>query len=120
MKKLLLVAIGLFAFRLFAGDYTHVKCSDGPYLYVLQQDDSKKPTIEEKMEKYYGAYQIEVKNPRYKPSIPYNLDELIEKNRKSFEVSYVQLSDLVRLKIYPVSDIARNKADKDFKVITSY
>ena len=87
---------------------------------LVVQNDDKKMTIEEKLEKYKGSFQIEVKNIRYKPNIPYNIDELIEKNRKSDRVSYVNIGTDVRLKIYPLSQVGKNKNDEKFEMITTF
>lgn len=88
---------------------------------LIQDDKNKnKLTIEEKMAKYHGSFQIEMKSERMKPNIPYNLDELIEKNRKQNEVVFVKISDNTRLKIYPQSEVSKNVNDKKFKVITGY
>lgn len=52
-------------------------------------DDGKKISIEEKLKKYEGTFQIQIKNPRLKPNIPYNIDKLIETNRKADETVYI-------------------------------
>ena len=83
------------------------------------QDDPKKTTIEEKLKKYEGTFQIQVKDMRYKPSIPFNIDELIEKNRKPNEVTYVPLGSAVRLKVLPLSEI-KNASGKKMEMISTY
>lgn len=75
-------------------------------------DDGKKTTIEEKLKKYEGTFQIQVKNMRQKPNIPFNIDELIEKNRKQNETVYVPLGSEVRLKILSVDEIKSNNFKK--------
>lgn len=87
-------------------------------LFSFFQGDDKKLTVEEKIKKYEGQFQIQVKDMRYKPSIPYNLDELIEKNRKQNEVTYVSLGSAVRLMILPVNYI--NKTGKKLETISTY
>ena len=59
------------------------------------------------LDKYKGTFQIQVKNPRMKPSIPFNIDELIESNRSNTEVTYVQLGTQVRLMILPKNAISK-------------
>ena len=78
-------------------------------LTVFGQDTTKNTnvTIAEKLKKYEGTFQIQVKNPRLKPAIPYNIDELIETNRKETEVTYVQLGTTVRLMVLPKSEIRK-------------
>lgn len=69
--------------------------------------------IEEKLEKYQGTYQIELINTRQHPLIPYNLDEIIEKNRDDNQVKYVSLGTNVRVKILPKSEITKPNFDKN-------
>ena len=78
-------------------------------LSVFGQDTVKNNnvTIAEKLKKYEGTFQIQVKNPRLKPAIPYNIDELIEANRKETEVTYVQLGTAVRLMVLPKNEIGK-------------
>lgn len=76
------------------------------------QDNGKKMTIEEKLKKYEGTFQIQIKNIRMKPSIPYNIDDIIEKNRKENEINYISLGTDVRLKILSVNDIKKNGGKK--------
>jgi hypothetical protein len=73
-----------------------------PFFAISQEKAQKKQvTIEEKLQKYEGTFQIQVNNPRLKPAIPYNIDELIETNRSQNEVKYLQLGTQVRLMILP-------------------
>ena len=66
-------------------------------------------TIAEKLKKYEGTFQIQVKNPRLKPAIPYDIDQLIEANRTETEITYVQLGSAVRLMVLPKSEIQKRK-----------
>jgi len=65
-------------------------------------------TVTEKMEKYRGIFQIQMKDNRLKALLPYNIDVLIEQNRSETIVTYVSLGTDVRLMILPKS-AARNK-----------
>jgi len=79
-----------------------------PVLAFSQEKLQKKQiTIEEKLKKYEGTFQIQVSDPRLKPSIPYNIDELIENNRSQNEVKYLQLGTQVRLMILPKNQVKR-------------
>lgn len=82
------------------------------HLTYIVFDDGKKITIEEKLKKYQGTFQIQVKNMRMKPNIPYNIDELIEKNRKQNETVYISLGTNVRLKILSLNEIKNNSLQK--------
>lgn len=82
-------------------------------------EDGNKLTIEEKLKKYAGTFQIQVKDLRYKPNIPYNIDELIEKNRKQSETVYITLGSAVRLKIFSLDEI-KNNSNKKIELITPY
>jgi hypothetical protein len=75
-------------------------------------DDGRKITIEEKLKKYEGTFQIQIKDPRLKPNIPYNIDELIENNRKQNETVYINLGSQVRLKIFSLAEIQSNSGKK--------
>lgn len=74
--------------------------------FSQEKNPKKEITIEEKLDKYKGTFQIQVKNPRMKPSIPFNIDEMIESNRSNTEVTYVQLGTQVRLMILPKNAIS--------------
>jgi len=82
-------------------------------------DDGKKMTIEEKIKKYEGTFQIQVKDLRYNPNIPYNIDELIEKNRKQNETVYILLGSAVRLKILSLDEIKTNSGKK-IEIISTF
>ncbi|MCD6019680.1 MAG: hypothetical protein K0S53_2801 [Bacteroidetes bacterium] len=73
-------------------------------------------TIEEKLHALQGTIQIQVRSMRYKPSIPYNIDEIVEKNRKNNDVVYIELGTDVRLKIFPKSHVA----DKKMELISTF
>lgn len=94
MKNLLL----LFCFFVFS-------------VTVLGQEKNKNSnlTITEKLKKYEGTFQIQVKNPRLKPAIPYNIDELIEANRTETEIKYIQLGTEVRLMVLPKKAIQKKE-----------
>lgn len=79
---------------------------------LLVFDNGKQMTIEEKLKKYQGTFQIQVKSMRQKPNIPYNIDELIEKNRKQSETVYISLGSEVRLKILSLDEIKSNSFKK--------
>lgn len=78
---------------------------------VFGQETSKNDnlTITEKLKKYEGTFQIQVKNPRLKPAIPYNIDQLIEANRTETQVTYVSLGSAVRLMVLPKSEIQKKR-----------
>jgi hypothetical protein len=82
-------------------------------------DDGKQVNIEDKIKKYEGTFQIQVKDIRCKPSIPYNIDELIEKNRKQTETVYINLGSAVRLKILSLDEIKKNN-NKKIDLISAY
>lgn len=77
--------------------------------FAQEKSSHKEITIEEKLDKYKDTFQIQVKDIRMKPSIPYNIDELIESNRAENKVTYVQLGTQVRLMILPKSEILKKK-----------
>lgn len=83
------------------------------------KDNGNKMTIEEKLKKYEGAFQIQVKSMRMKPSIPYNIDELIEKNRKQDENVIISLGTDVRLKVFSVSE-AKSNTGKEIPMIVQF
>lgn len=72
-----------------------------------QTAKSSQIPIEEKLKKYEGTYQVQVINSRQHPSIPYNLDEIILKNRDKKKIVYVQLGSQVRLEILPEEEITK-------------
>jgi hypothetical protein len=74
-----------------------------------QDNKTKQLTIEQKLEKHKDTFQIQVKDSRQKPSIPFNIDEIIELNRKENEVSYVQLGTMVRIMILPKKEILKKR-----------
>lgn len=82
-------------------------------------DNGKKMTIEEKIKKHEGTFQIQVKDLRYKPNIPYNIDEIIEKNRKQNETVYISLGSAVRLKILSLNEIKGN-LNKKMDLISTF
>lgn len=82
-------------------------------------DNGKKMTVEEKIKKYEGTFQIQVKDLRYKPNIPYNIDEIIEKNRKQNETVYINLGSAVRLKILSLNEIKSN-SNKKMELISTF
>lgn len=82
-------------------------------------DDGKKMTIEEKIKKYEGSFQIQVKDLRYKPNIPYNIDEIIENNQKQNETVYISLGSAVRLKILSLNEIKAN-SNKKMDLISTF
>lgn len=77
--------------------------------FAQEKGSQKEIAIEEKLKKYEGTFQIQVKNPRMKPSIPYNIDQLIESNRTENKVTYVQLGTEVRLMVLPKSEISKKR-----------
>ncbi|MCG2612164.1 hypothetical protein LZZ90_11665 [Flavobacterium sp. SM15] len=77
-------------------------------LFAQEKNKSNGLSIDEKLKKYEGTFQIQVKNPRSKPAIPYNIDEIIEQNRSENQVKYVQLGTEVRLMILPKKGIQKN------------
>lgn len=82
---------------------------------VSQAQQTVKPggiPIEEKLKKFEGTYQIQVINSRQHPLIPYNLDEIIEKNRDKQKIVYVQLGTQVRLEILPEDEIRKSNFKK--------
>jgi hypothetical protein len=89
------------------------------FAHVNFPDDGNKMTIEEKIKKYEGTFQIQVINMRLKPSIPYNIDELIEKNRKQNETVYITLGSSVRLKILSLNEIKIN-GNKKIDLISTF
>lgn len=82
-----------------------------------EKPQNKQVTIEEKLKKYEGTFQIQVSDSRLKPSIPYNIDELIENNRSQNEVKYVQLGTQVRLMILPKNQL---KGKSQLPMISTY
>src|ERR1700741_1540549 len=99
MKKQNQIFLFLLCFSLIVSMKTNLQAActikgskqEAAFSISKQDDGKKKVTIEEKLEKYHGAFQIEVTNIRMKPGIPYNIDELIENNRKENEITYVSL-----------------------------
>lgn len=63
--------------------------------------------------KIKGTYQIQMVNTRDLPSIPYNLEQMVEEKRDKDKVVYIKLSDFVRVKVLPKSEIEK----KDFKPV---
>ena len=89
-----------------------------PIFAISQEKPQKKQvTIEEKLQKYEGTFQIQVSDPRLKPAIPYNIDELIENNRSQNEVKYLQLGTQVRLMILPKNHV---KEKSKLPMISTY
>jgi hypothetical protein len=89
-----------------------------PIFAISQEKPQKKQvTIEEKLQKYEGTFQIQVNDPRLKPAIPYNIDELIENNRSQNEVKYLQLGTQVRLMILPKNQV---KGKSKLPMISTY
>jgi hypothetical protein len=84
-------------------------------IFAISQ--KKQVTIEEKLQKYEGTFQIQVSDPRLKPAIPYNIDELIENNRSQNEVKYLQLGTQVRLMILPKNQV---KGKSKLPMISTY
>ncbi len=76
-------------------------------------NNKEQKSIEEKLAKYQGTYQIELINTRQHPLIPYNLDEIIEKNRDKTQTKYVSLGTNVRLKILSESEVNKSNFDKN-------
>jgi hypothetical protein len=72
--------------------------------------NEKKLTLSEKLKKYEGSFQIQQKDMRLKPILPYNIDELIENNRTENEVKYVNLGEGLRIMVLPKNRL--NKGEK--------
>jgi hypothetical protein len=87
------------------------------FAFSQEKNQKKEVTIEEKLQKYEGTFQIQVVNPRLKPAIPYNIDELIENNRSQNEVKYLQLGTQVRLMILPKNHV---KGKSKLPMISTY
>lgn len=54
-----------------------------------------------------ATYQIQLTNPRVKPSIPGNIEELVEKHRDANKIIYFSLGTAVRVKVLPLSEIKK-------------
>jgi hypothetical protein len=68
-----------------------------------------KLTLDEKLKKYEGTFQIQQKDMRLKPILPYNFDELIENNRTENEVKYVNLGEGLRIMVLPKNKIGKGE-----------
>lgn len=58
-----------------------------------------------------GTYTIQMINTRDLPSIPYDLETRVNSKRDKNKIVYLKLSDYVRVKILPKSEIEKS----DFK-----
>lgn len=74
-------------------------------------------TIEQKIEKYKGVFQIQVKDSRQKANIPYNIDEIIDANQKENKINYVQLGTMVRVMILPKNTLYKKN---DLELFSTY
>lgn len=73
-----------------------------------KQDDKKPAPQENDISKTYafdGTYQLEIINTRYMPVLPGNLMNIIRDNRHETNTVYVQINNMLRVKILPKSEI---------------
>ncbi|MDF2448071.1 MAG: hypothetical protein K0R26_575 [Bacteroidota bacterium] len=125
MNALRILSSRILSFTVFLLLLAHLKATNviNPIVintyHIKNFDDGKPQSIEEKLKKYAGTFQIQVKDPRLKPNIPYNIDELIEKNRKTNETVYIELGSQVRLKIFSSFEIKTNFG-KEIDLISTF
>lgn len=104
--------VGVFSL-IFYNSNSHISnASRIPQELNHKGSDGGKKTIEEKLKKYEGTFQIQLKDVRMKPNIPYNIDEIIEQNRKQTENVYVSIGTYARIKIFSASEIKKNNGKK--------
>lgn len=82
-----------------------------------QESKKEKLSIEQKIEKLKGTFQIQVKDSRQKASVPYNIDEIIKSNQKEDEVAYVPLGTMVRIMILPKKEL---QAKRNLELFSTY